>query len=146
MNPSVSTSFYISLIEFLLSAKQHVAALGERHGLTGIQTITLLLIDPNHPRPMKNFCGLFHCDASNVTGIIDGLEQKGLVSRQNDPSDRRIKVVCLEPEGEKLQQTVTAELAADNAFLFAGLSSSEAEQFVTIVHKLAAAKTPTCER
>jgi DNA-binding MarR family transcriptional regulator len=137
-SPQVSTSFYVALLEFLLSAKQHVAAIGESHGLTSVQTITLLLIDPNQPRPMKNFCGLFHCDASNVTGIIDGLEQKGLVSRQNDPSDRRIKVVCLEAAGTSLQQTILAQIAHSNGFLFDPLSSSEAEQFVHIVRKLAA--------
>ena len=136
--PQASPSFYFSLLEFLLSSKQHIASIGDAHDLTTIQTITLLLIDPQHPRPMKNFCGLFRCDASNVTGIIDGLEQKGLVSRQNDPADRRVKVVCLEQRGTDLQLAIIDQLAGSNEVIFGGLSDDETKQFIHIVRKLAA--------
>jgi len=136
-NP-IKPAFYFSLLEFLMSAKQHVVAIGAEFGLTGIQAITLLLTDESKPRPMKNFCALYNCDASNITGIIDGLEQKGLVSRQNDPNDRRIKIICLEPSGKKLQRAITDRLATMNGFLFDPLSETEAQQFVSIVEKLAA--------
>ncbi|MEJ0072864.1 MAG: MarR family winged helix-turn-helix transcriptional regulator [Candidatus Saccharibacteria bacterium] len=138
MNQRIPHSFYLSLIDFLMSAKQHMIAIGDEFGLTSIQTVTLLLIDKDHPRPMKSFCTLFHCDASNVTGIVDGLEKKGLVSRQNDPSDRRIKVICLEAAGRKLQQVIIDRLSDVNGFLFEPLNAIERQQFVHIVEKIAA--------
>lgn len=131
-------NFYLSLLEFLLSAKQHIIAIGSEFGLTNIQAITLLLIDNTNPRPMKNFCLLYHCDASNITGIVDGLEKKGLVSRRNDPNDRRIKVIQLELAGRKLQQAIIQRLSANNSFLLDPLSDDEKQQFVHIVEKLAA--------
>jgi DNA-binding MarR family transcriptional regulator len=139
---SVHSSFYISLLEFLLHAKQQVISIGDELGLTGLQAITLLMIDEHHPRAMKNFCLLFHCDASNITGIVDGLEQKGMVSRQNDPQDRRIKTVRLEPAGKRAQQYIVAQLEAQSDLLFGALSDTELKQFAGIIAKLAPTKKP----
>lgn len=120
-----------------MNAKQHIVAIGAEFGLSSIQAITLLLTDSSKPRPMKNFCTLYNCDASNITGIVDGLEQKGLVSRQNDPKDRRIKIICLEPAGKKMQRAIIERLSTSSGFLFDPLSETEAQQFVTIIEKLA---------
>jgi len=139
-NTHISHHFYLSLLEFLLTSKQHIVAIGDEFGLTSIQAITLLLVDEHQPRPMKNFCMLYHCDASNITGIVDGLEKKGLVSRQNDPNDRRVKVICLEPAGKKLQQTIIERLDDVNGFLFDPLNDTEKRQFAHIVEKIAGAK------
>jgi DNA-binding MarR family transcriptional regulator len=51
------------------------------------------------------------CDNSNVTGIIDRLEERGLVERRNAPHDRRVKLVALTPEGKRLKQGVEARMA-----------------------------------
>lgn len=142
-NTHISHHFYLSLLEFLLTSKQHIVAIGDEFGLTSIQAITLLLIDEHRPRPMKNFCMLYHCDASNITGIVDGLEKKGLVSRQNDPTDRRIKIICLEPAGKKLQQTIIGRLDDVNGFLFDPLNDIEKRQFAGIVEKIAVAQKLT---
>jgi DNA-binding MarR family transcriptional regulator len=136
-NPHPNTSFYLCLLEFLMQAKQHVITISSEFGLTSIQTITLLLLDEAKPRPMKNFCMLYHCDASNVTGIIDGLERKGFVSRQNDAHDRRIKVIQLEAAGEKIRQSILNRLVDNSNFLFDPLTQAETGQFIRIVEKLA---------
>jgi DNA-binding MarR family transcriptional regulator len=120
-----------------MAAKQHVISIGNEFGLTSIQAVTLLLLDEKQPRPMKSLCMLYHCDASNVTGIIDGLEKRRLVSRQNDPHDRRIKVIQLEPEGRQLQQLIIERLDADKGFMFDPLTTNEKKQFSHIVEKIA---------
>lgn len=140
MKGNITHNFYLSLLEFLMTAKQHIVAIGDEFGLTSIQAITLLLVDEHNPRPMKSFCMLYHCDASNITGIVDGLEKKGLVSRQNDPNDRRIKVICLEAAGKKLQQVIIERLDDINGFLFEPLNDTEKQQFVHIVEKIAQTK------
>ena len=138
MTPAPSAQNYIVLLEFLLKAKQQVLAVGAEFGLTSMQTLTLVLTNPDEPRPMSNLCGMFHCDASNVTGIIDGLEQKKLVSRQNHPGDRRIKVVQLEPAGSKVRKQIMQRLTDKNGFLFANLTPAETAQFMQLVQKIAA--------
>jgi DNA-binding MarR family transcriptional regulator len=140
MRSNNSDSFYLSLIEFLMTAKHHVITIGADFGLTSIQAITLLLVDEHRPRPMKNFCLLFHCDASNITGIVDGLESKGLVSRQNDPTDRRIKTIRLEPAGKAMRRDIIERLEGMDGPLFAALNNEEKKQFAGLVAKIAAAK------
>lgn len=134
----ISHKFYLSLLEFVLSYRQQLIAVGAEYGLTAIQTITLLLLNDSQPQPMKNFCMEFRCDASNITGIIDGLEKKGLVSRQNDPTDRRVKVIQLERTGKALQVLILERLRNENNFLFETLTDSEIEQFEHIIEKIAA--------
>ena len=130
--------FYLSLTEFLLHAKQQVVGISAEFGLSSMQALTLLLTG-GEPRPMNSLCKLYDCDASNITGIIDGLEQKGLVSRQPHPGDRRIKVVQLEPAGEKLRRTIARKLAAQSDSLFNGLSLHEIDQLARLIQKVASA-------
>ncbi len=133
----IPTTFYLSLLEFLMNSKHQIIALGGSFGITPMQAMTLILINADEPRPMKSFCTLFNCDASNITGIVDGLEQKGLVSRQEDPSDRRVKQIRLEPAGAKMQSGLVQSLSAEDSFILSPLSDEEVQQFVHIIQKLA---------
>ena len=55
------------------------------------------------PRTMSEIAQSLRCDPSNVTGIVDGLEEKGLAMRRPSPADRRVKLIALTPEGRKLR-------------------------------------------
>lgn len=63
------------------------------------------------PRSMSQLADLLHCDNSNVTGIVDNLEEKDLAIRYPSETDRRIKVVELTVKGEILMRRVRRELA-----------------------------------
>jgi DNA-binding MarR family transcriptional regulator len=132
---NLPADFYLSLTEFLLHAKQQIVAISAEFGLTSMQALTLLLISDDQPRPMNSLGKLYDCDASNVTGIIDGLEQKGLVSRLVHPSDRRIKIIKLEPAGKKLRLIIASKLSSDSNQLFRGLDDEEIGQFAQLIHK-----------
>jgi DNA-binding MarR family transcriptional regulator len=43
-------------------------------------------------------------DASNLTGVVDRLEEMGSVRRQPEPNDRRAKRVVLTAEGQRLRR------------------------------------------
>jgi len=63
------------------------------------------------PQTMGNLARLLHCDNSNVTGIVDNLEDKNLAVRFPSEVDRRIKVVELSVQGEKLRKRLMQEMA-----------------------------------
>jgi DNA-binding MarR family transcriptional regulator len=63
------------------------------------------------PRTMGKLAALLHCDNSNVTGIVDTLEEKNLAVRFPSEVDRRIKVVELSVKGEKLRKRLMEEMA-----------------------------------
>lgn len=137
MNKSThSDDFYYALVSFLLQAKQQVIATASEFGLTSVQALTLLTVKQHSQRSMSDFCKLYECDASNITGIIDGLEQKGLVSRQPHPGDRRVKIIHLEPAGHDLQKHLIARIAESSPHLFAGLTETEVAQLAKLIQKI----------
>ncbi|HEX7275788.1 MAG TPA: MarR family transcriptional regulator [Acidimicrobiales bacterium] len=56
------------------------------------------------PLSMGELADRLFCDASNVTGIVDRLEARGLVERQPDPDDRRVRRLVLTDAGRELWQ------------------------------------------
>jgi len=139
MDKSVLSDFYASFIAFLMMSKQQIVAIGNEQGLTAMQIFTLLYIDPENMRPMNTLSGTLSCDPSNITGIVDGLEHKKLIARIENPKDRRVKMLKLEPAGEKIRQRVFAELVDKNeAAFFRALNETERTQFIAIMRKVTA--------
>ncbi len=61
----------------------------------------------DRPRTMSEIAAVLHCDNSNVTGIVDGLEEKGLVTREPSAGDRRVKLIALTADGRKVRARLT---------------------------------------
>ncbi|MEV5276518.1 MarR family winged helix-turn-helix transcriptional regulator [Streptomyces sp. NPDC006692] len=68
------------------------------HSLTGAQARVLGLL-ALEPMPMRQVAQKLKCEPSNITGIVDRLEARGLVERRPDPADRRVKLAAPTPEG-----------------------------------------------
>jgi DNA-binding MarR family transcriptional regulator len=75
-------------------------------GLSFSQAHALRLLDPDEPMPMSALAERLFCDASNVTGIADRLEARGLVRRESLVGDRRVKALMITPKGMKLREQV----------------------------------------
>jgi MarR family transcriptional regulator, organic hydroperoxide resistance regulator len=57
----------------------------------------------DRPRTMSEVANFLHCDNSNVTGIVDVLEEKGLAIRRPSEQDRRVKLIALTAEGRRVR-------------------------------------------
>lgn len=75
-------------------------------GLGFAQAHALRMLDPDEPMPMSALAERLFCDASNVTGIVDRLEARGLVERRSAEGDRRVKALTLTPAGVELRDRV----------------------------------------
>jgi DNA-binding MarR family transcriptional regulator len=69
------------------------------------------------PRTMSEIATVLHCDNSNVTGIVDGLEEKGLATRRPSEADRRVKLIELTAEGRKVRARLTRAVAKPPAWV-----------------------------
>ena len=94
-----------------------------RHGLTGAQArvLSLLALDP---LPMRQIAQSLRCEPSNITGIVDRLEARGLVERQPSPGDRRVKMAATTEEGTRVARSLRDSLDFAREPL-AGLSREE---------------------
>ncbi|GGW52775.1 MULTISPECIES: MarR family winged helix-turn-helix transcriptional regulator [Streptomyces] len=71
------------------------------HSLTGAQARLLSLLSLE-PLAMRKLAVKLKCEPSNVTGIVDRLEARGLVERRPDPADRRVKLAAATDEGRRI--------------------------------------------
>ncbi|AJE85810.1 MULTISPECIES: MarR family winged helix-turn-helix transcriptional regulator [Streptomyces] len=69
-----------------------------RHALTGPQARLLGLLSLE-PLPMRRIAQRLKCEPSNITGMVDRLEARGLVERRPAPDDRRVKLAAPTEEG-----------------------------------------------
>src|SRR5919197_198365 len=94
------------LLKFFFSQRADLPALAGEVDFSPGQCHVLHLIPPGKPLPMGQLAETPACHASNVTGLVDRLESRGLVRRQPSPADRRLKVLALTPAGARLRAVV----------------------------------------
>ncbi len=71
----------------------------------------------------------------NITGLVDRLEDQGLVKRRPSPSDRRVQYVGLTPDGQKAFRTMARTNADWVAEIFAELSGDDIEDLMCVLAK-----------
>lgn len=82
-------------------------AIAQESGLRPAAFGALRILD--EPRAMSEIAAFLRCDNSNVTGIVDGLEGRGLAERTPSPGDRRVKLITLTPAGRRLRARLMRE-------------------------------------
>ncbi|WP_432125858.1 MarR family winged helix-turn-helix transcriptional regulator [Streptomyces sp. bgisy082] len=79
------------------------------HALTGAQARVLGLLSLE-PLPMRRIAQKLKCEPSNITGIVDRLEARGLVERRPAPDDRRVKLAVPTDEGRTVARRLRESL------------------------------------
>jgi DNA-binding MarR family transcriptional regulator len=100
-----------SLMHWLMvTNKQRLFAMAQEFDLAPQQMIALRMLGTG-PKKMSELANALFCDNSNVTGIADRLEQRGLVKRDAAEGDRRVKLLVLTKEGERMRIEITKRMA-----------------------------------
>jgi DNA-binding MarR family transcriptional regulator len=73
-----------------------------RQGISMTQFHVLWLLEHHGELPMSRLAELLAVSLSNTTGLVDRMEERGLVARRRVPDDRRLVVVAIGPEGLRL--------------------------------------------
>ena len=110
--------------EIGMAQRHRVGAALNELGLTFSQAHALRILDAQGPLTMSALAERLFCDASNVTGIADRLESRGLIERRAGQGDRRVKVLALTPAGAELRERVLETMAEPQAAISA-LSPSD---------------------
>jgi MarR family transcriptional regulator, organic hydroperoxide resistance regulator len=96
-------------VGFELVSARFAAAI-DQVDLAPAQARALHELDLERPISMRELAERLKADPSNVTGLIDRLEARGLVERRAHPSDRRIKGLALTAAGATLRARLLARL------------------------------------
>jgi MarR family transcriptional regulator, organic hydroperoxide resistance regulator len=123
------------LVQLSLSQRGNLPSLAAEFELSPAQCHVLHLIQPGRPVPMGEVAGALSCDASNVTGLVDRLEARGLVARQPSPADRRVKVLTLTAAGKRVR-TVLIERLTSPPDTIGRLSAREQRLLVDLLRRI----------
>ena len=127
-----------TLIERLfVEHKARFFATAAEFELSPPQCMTLRLLHPDARLPMSEMAAHLHCDNSNVTGIVDRLEDRGLVERRPAEHDRRVKHVVVTERGAELRRRLVDRLESPPA----GLAALQPEEQRTLAELLGRALT-----
>jgi DNA-binding MarR family transcriptional regulator len=123
------------LVRLFFAQRANLPPLAAELELSPAQCHVLHLIEPDRPIPMGRLARTLACDASNVTGLVDRLESRGLLRRRPSAEDRRVKVLALTPSGARVRALLVERFMAPPAAL-ERLSIREHRELVRILARL----------
>ena len=104
-------------------------------GLTPAQYFILSLLWEKDRMAFKDLAAASLTSRPTITGIVDTLERKGLVTREPNPDDRRSLLVSLTEKGKTLRQE-SPSLEAIFTSCCSSLAAAEIQQLIALLHKL----------
>ena len=119
-----------------LRVKKGFLRLATEFDLPLIQVFALCFLEPGSPMSMKHMASLLNCEPSNVSTVIDRLFTQKYISREENPSDRRIKMISLTKEGEKKRQRIVKRIISYNSERLDRLSAEERMQLKAALVKI----------
>jgi DNA-binding MarR family transcriptional regulator len=105
------------------------------YGVTVLQCYTLEALE-HGPVPSKVLAGRLHVSLSTMTRVVDRLVEKQLVTRSEDPHDRRVHQIRLTAQGEALLQRIQGELVRQNREILEALPEAARDHVIWAIQQL----------
>ncbi len=99
------------LRSLLFAERRRFWAAASEFDLHPAQAGALMQLDEREGLPMHEIASLLACDSSNVTGIVDRLEARGLVTRRTAERDRRVKQILPTPAGVEVRDALRVRMS-----------------------------------
>ncbi len=131
-----------ALTLWVVLSRAHAAVLARaqadvaRHGCTLAEFGILEALRHKGPMLLGQVQRALLVSSGGTTFLIDRLERKGLVERQDCPDDRRARYAALTPKGERLMREVFPAHAETIRKAMSGLTQAEQRQATALVKAL----------
>jgi DNA-binding MarR family transcriptional regulator len=137
-----SATFLLKRLGF--AAKDRSLASYEEIGLHPYHHAILLVVDEGSSETQGAIADRLGYDRGQLVGLLDELEERGLVERRRDPDDRRRHIVRLTPEGKQALRKVRALARQIEDDFLAPLNDDERVQLHALLLRLAETHEPRC--
>jgi DNA-binding MarR family transcriptional regulator len=109
----------------------------EAHGLSMWEYIAISRLAAQQAETQSALASAMRYDKTRLIGVLDELEQKGLVTRTPDPADRRARIVTLTPAGLARHAAAQADIQAMESRLLNNIGSTDQARLRQILAELA---------
>ena len=128
-------------INFLLTKTQQVVfqqfkASLAKYDVTPVQYGVLKCLWSQDCQNPSQIAGSLFLDASTITGILDRMENKGMIKRIADPKDKRSLKVVLTERGRLLEEPVTEIIEEENKKVLQALNEEEREKLAEYLNRI----------
>ena len=111
-----------------LIAREEPVLLAHDISMWGYIVLTALVEQP--VRTQAALAQAIHADKSRIIGVLDELQERGLIQRQPDEADRRVHLLSLTPAGDRLRRSVEAGIRRREEQVLAVLPPADREAFL----------------
>lgn len=115
----------------LLAMEQPILA---RYDVTMWAYIVLCALRDGPARAQASLAAAIGADKTRLIPVLDDLQRRGLIEREPDPADRRVRLLGLTDEGRRVQRAVQAEIRAEEEKLLE--TTEDREAFVRALRAL----------
>lgn len=140
---SYSTSLWVRFLRFNLASHKKLESDLGKLGLTPPQFYVLATIGYAGSLPFGEIGAKMMVTVSNLTGIVDRLEEKKLVLRKRDETDRRVVHVTLTEKGTKLYKSTIPLFEKSISGIFSSLDLTSQKKLSALLRNLNRATWPT---
>ena len=117
-----------------LVAREEPALTAHDISMWGYIVLTALSEQP--VRTQAALAQAINADKSRIIGVLDELQQRGLIKRQPDAADRRVHLLSLTPAGDRLRRSAEAAIRASEEEVLATLPPEDREVFLRSLKSL----------
>ena len=123
------------LMDLFARTLDHQGTCLETLELTYSQAKLIWRLEPGDTPSVKEAARRCGVDPSNLSGVIDQLTERGLVTTRSATHDRRVRIVRLTADGVRLRRRLVACLAQNPSV--GSLSTAQQKQLLDILREVA---------
>jgi MarR family transcriptional regulator, lower aerobic nicotinate degradation pathway regulator len=135
-----SSSYLLKRLGFLM--KERMMDAFESTGLSPYHHAVLALLHEEPRETQAMIADALGYDPSHLVGVLDELEERGLIERRRDPSDRRRHLVSLTPSGKQELTRLRAVVKRVENEFFGPLDDDERDALNALLLRLASHHDP----
>jgi DNA-binding MarR family transcriptional regulator len=123
------------VVRALVSAELPVLA---RHGVSMWGYVVLNALDGSPARTQAALAQVIGADKTRIIPILDELQHAGLITREPDPADRRVRLLAITAAGHQVRVAARAAIQANEDRVLARLPSADRQAFLRVAQVLSA--------
>jgi DNA-binding MarR family transcriptional regulator len=123
------------LVRGLIAAELPVLA---GHGISMWGYIVLNALDGGPARTQAALAQAIGADKTRIIGTLDELQEAGLITREPDPADRRVRLLAITEAGRQIRAATQSDIQANEERFLARLPALDRQAFLRVAQQLSA--------